>query len=511
MVLTLWPEDLETVEVGLRCASAQNDMKPFARWLAENTPKNSLTIRFAESLQLLLSGQVNLAFQGFDAIAARTPAASYLGAVAAQLDDSPTDAARLIDAYVRARPLDPAGYRLQAEIACGSKLDDCEKSLETTDSQDTNPILIARRIGVSQIDGVSLSRANFEQLARDAESVKATSEADRLSLWVKLRSGGDPLDVLIRSPRSGRPEPSNTSDVAFAAVPMSRLPFRARVEQMIAAGNVEGAAAAYRRMLQMFATEVGTWHFASTNPALRDVAKKVLADLGIGRWKAISASTFVSPAEACELIGGLASSDAGPLSAHLRLLCKFALVSDDSAMIAAIADHNSLVDFEFAIDWLHNEKRAVKLQSLLDTFGKRIAKSSAAINGRFYLGELKKQSSAQLSTLQASSYPPALVHTLLASWVAKREIKAVRVLLPLALAESPEDAYYLGLLGELQMQDGHLEDAMDTLSRSCKSARRRHDDASLTLIVPSLEHALERYPGKNATLVETAKKCVLGT
>ena len=87
------------------------------------------------------------------------------------------------------------------------------------------------------------------------ESVKAASDIyapvdgevvafnDALGLATVLREGADPATILVRSPRSGRPEPAPGVDLVRLARPIPRLPFATRVVQLASLGDAAAGAA----------------------------------------------------------------------------------------------------------------------------------------------------------------------------------------------------------------------------------------------------------------------------
>jgi len=516
--LSIAPDDIESMELTMRCAYAQRNLPEAVAWVksAYGSKANASVVAYGLGLGALLRGEIGEARKSFEKLAPTVPVAAYHAALAAQIDDDGIAADRFAAMYVKANPTDAAGRVLQTDVVCAIDLARCNAALETVKSSDDDDTAIARRLGAAMSGPVSVPRARLAALTKDADVLGSPAFNDALSLATALREGADPAMVLVRSPRSGRPEPGPGVDLVRLARPIGRMPFATRVVQLASLGDA-AAPAAHARMSALFPSELATWRLARRWEKTAAAARKELERSPYTRWRAVVATTLARPDESCELSMAFPWTDRGPIATAVRARCEISLDPPRGRKIAdarlSVSPFGQL-DVEVAIEGESATHDAVALESLARTIAKIAPSSTLVATALWAAGDAapKKKAHALWSeALTQTAYDPLVTRRLLQKYVDAHDVPRARMLLTQALVESPNDAFLCGVLGEILLHDGKAAEALPWLTKSCVSARARKEQEVLGNTLSSLASAVAKAksPADKAAR-DAALKCAKG-
>jgi len=510
-------DDLESMELVMRCAHAQRALHDATSWVRSAYAKRITipVVRYGLGLAALLRGELGEARKLLDKLEQEAPAAAFHAAIAAQLDDDVIAAEKHIALYAKSNPSDPAGRALQAEIVCALDLNKCNAILETVRSTDEDETAVARRLGAVISGPAVANRARLAALTRDADALQSAAFSDALAVATLLREGADPASILVRSPRSGRPEPGPSVDLVKQAKPIPRLPFATRVVQL-ASLNDPAASTAHSRMAALFPTEFSTWRLARRWERTAVSARKELERSPFTRWRAMVATVLARPDEFCELAQAFPWTDRGPIANSTRARCEIFL---DAARGRKIAEARLAVlpfgqgDVETAIEG----HAAMKDPTALETLGRNLLKTApAATLSALALwasadAGAKKSHALFAEAVAMTGWDPSFSRRLLQRYVEAHDVPHAKSLLPEALVEAPTDAYLCGVFGEILLHEGKPADALPWLTKSCVSARARKEQDVLASTLSSLASAVAKAKApKDKPLRDAALKCAKG-
>jgi hypothetical protein len=510
-------DDLETMELTMRCAAAARVLPEAVAWVrsAYSLKLASPVARYGLGVATLLRGELGESRKILEKLALEAPVAGYQAAVAAQTDDDLVAAEKSIALYVKANPSDPAGRLLQTEIVCALDLARCAPILETVRSTDDDETAIARRLGAGLAGPISPSRARSFVLSKDADAINSAAFSDAYSLATTLREGSDPATILVRSPRSGRPEPSPGVDLVKQARPICRLPFATRMIQLAALGDA-AAVTMHARMIALFPTELGTWRLAKRSDKTAIAARKELEKSAPVKWRATVASLLARPDEACDLSMSFPWTDRGPLATSVRARCELSL---DPARGRKIADARLAVlpygqlDVETAIEGEAAVKDPVALEELARKIAKVAPTSSLVASALWAAAETgaKKPHILFGEAMVQVSYDPHFTRKLLRKYVDQHDVPRAKLTLAQALVEAPFDAFLCGVQGEIMLNEGKPAQALPWLTKACVSARARKETEVLSPVLASLSSAINKTKGaKDKVARDAALKCAKG-
>ncbi len=516
VAMTIAADDLETMELMLRCARARGLL-----WSAETWVRSAYAVRLASpvaryalGLARLLRGDPAGARKILEPLGSEAPVAYYQAAIAAQIEDDAANAERLVNLYLKASPNDPAGRLLQAELVCSLDLPKCAAIQDTIKSTDEDETVLARRLGAGLGAGTILDRATLERLAKDAASFGAPAFDDAYVVASLTREGGDPT-VFVRSPRTGRPEVGSGSDLERDARPMQRLPFITRVLQA-AARNDGNAAIAYAQLLELFPAELATYRLARRlGEKGMLVVRKSLENQPQVTWRTIAASLMARTDEVCPLAWSLPWTDRGPLATMARARCE---IITDAWRGRKIADDRlnvlpfGVADVEIAIEGEVGMHDSTALEALARKLQK-IAPASTLVPAALWAAaenakKGKRQTSLFAEAVTTSAYEPYYSRKLLRRYVDAKDIDHARMAIAQALVESPLDAYLCGVEGAILMSKNDADGALAWLTKSCVSARARKERDTLDDTLSAIQISLPK--AKNKVTKEAASKCLKG-
>jgi len=514
VAMAIAADDLETMELYLRCASAHGTLWQAEAWVrsAYAVRLSSPVVRYAEGIARMLRGDPGTARKIFEKLGKEAPAAWYQAAIAAQIDDDSLAAEKDVEAYVKAVPNDPAGRMLQAEIVCASDLARCQAMLDTVASTDDDDTVVARRLGAGLGGYGAVTRKTLERLSKEAGAISAPAFDDAYSVAAMSREGGE-VTVFVRSPRTGRGEPGPNVDLVRDARPMKRLPFATRV-RMALVHNDPAAGAWYAHMLALFPTELATYDLARTNDKLEQIVRKTMENAAGVRWRVVAASLLAHSDELCPLVAGFPWTDRGPIATSTRARCEMVA---DAARGRKIADDRlnappfGVIDVETAIEGEVLQKDDAALVALAKRIAKSAPTSLVVSDAYFAAGELlaKKQAAPVLAqALAASAYDPTIARRVLHRYVEAHDVDAAKATIKPSLLEAPLDAYLCGVQGEILLNAGKSNDALQFLTKSCTSARARHEKDILDDTLAMIPIAAVKSKDKAAK--EAAWKCAKG-
>lgn len=509
------PDDLETLELTLRCAHAHRALWDAVHWVNKTYAKRPPVRSYALGVAALLRGEIGESRKILDKLGEHIPAAAYHAALAAVLDDDPASAEKQIARYVKANPTDPAGRALQTEILCLYDLGKCNAALDTVKSSDDDETAIARRLGAVIGGPAIVTRARLAALSKDAEALGSASFSDALGVMAVTREGSDPAIVLVRSPRSGRPEPGPGVDLIKQARAVPRLPFATRVLQL-ATLNDPAASTAHTRMAALFPTELATWRLAKRWERTAHSARKELERAAFVRWRAMVATALARLEETCELTAAFPWTDRGPIGNSTRARCEISL---DAARGRKIADARlavspfGMLDVEAAIEGEVAQRDAAALEALARTLAKIAPSSTLVASALWAAAEVgsKKSHALYAEAAALTGWDPALSRKLLQKYVDAKDVPRAKSTVYQAIVEAPTDAFLTGVLGEILLHDGKTSEALPWLTKSCVSARARKEQDILGKTLSSLAVAIAKakLPADKAAR-DAALKCAKG-
>lgn len=515
--MAIAPDDLETVELTMRCAHANRILWDATNWVRTTYAKRpkSAVARYANGVAAMLRGEIGESRKILDKLKDEAPVAAYHAAIAAQLDDDAASAEKHIALYVKAFPSEPAGRVLQTEIICTLDLVRCNAALDTVKSTDDDETAVARRLGAVMGGPAIVSRARLSVLTKDADTLGSPAFSDALAIMTTIRDGTDPATILVRSPRSGRPEPAPGVDLVKQARPIARLPFMTRVMQL-ATLNDTAAAAAHTKMASLFPTELATWRFAKRWEKTALSARKELERAAFVRWRAMVATTFARLDEVCELTAVFPWTDRGPIANATRARCDISL---DAARGRKIADARLAVtpfgqfDVEVAIEGEAAMKDATALEALARTLSKVVPASALVASALWAAADAgsKKSHALYAEAAMLTNWDPLLARKLLQKYVEAHDIPRARATVYQAIVEAPNDAFLTGVLGEILLQDGKASEALPWFTKSCVAARARREQDVLGKTLSSLAVAIAKSKSPaDKPAREAALKCAKG-
>ncbi|MBK7399178.1 MAG: hypothetical protein IPJ34_23535 [Myxococcales bacterium] len=224
--LSIAADDLETMELMMRCAAARKALPEAVAWV-----KSAYAVRLAApvtryglGIAAALKGDLTDARKTLEKLVTDAPAAAFQAALIAQIEDDPLNAERFARIYVASRPTDPAGRALHTRVVCALDLVRCQQAIETIKSNDDDETAIARRLGAATATPFSPSRERLASFAHDAETIGAAAWADHFALAATVREGGDPprSSCGARAPGGRNPAPPSTSSARRARFPVCR-------------------------------------------------------------------------------------------------------------------------------------------------------------------------------------------------------------------------------------------------------------------------------------------------
>ncbi|MGZ3449590.1 MAG: hypothetical protein ACXVEF_08315 [Polyangiales bacterium] len=510
-------DDLETMELTMRCAAAARVLPDAVAWVrsAYSLKLNAPIARYGLGIATLLRGELGESRKLLEKLALEVPVAGYQAAVAAQIDDDVLAAEKSIAAYVKANPSDPAGRLLQTEIVCALDLAKCAAILETVRSTDDDEPAIARRLGAAIAGPISASRSRLFVLSKDAEAINSAAFSDAYALATVLREGSDPATILVRSPRSGRPEPAPGVDLVKQARPIARVPFATRVIQLAALGD-PAAVTMHARMIALFPTELGTWRLAKRSDKTATAARKELEKSAPVKWRASVAALLARADEACDLSTSFPWTDRGPLATSVRARCELSLEPARGRKIAdarlAVLPFGQL-DGETAIEGEAAVKDSAALEELAHKIAKVAPTSSLVATALWASADsgAKKPHLLYGEAIAQVSYDPHFTRKLLQKYVDQHDIPRAKLILAQALVESPFDAFLCGVQGEILLNESKADAALPWLTKACVSARARKESDVLPPVLASLGSAIGKTKGsKDKAVRDAAQKCAKG-
>ena len=515
--LVIAPDDLETMELTVRCANAHHVLWDATNWVRTTYAKRpkSAVARYGFGVAALLRGEIGESRKILDKLKDEAPAAAYHAALAAQLDDDVGAAEKHIALYVKSNPADPGGRILQTEILCAADLARCNAALETVKSTDDDDVAVARRLGAVFGGPAIVSRARLTALTKDADALGSAAFSDAFAVITAMREGSDPATVLVRSPRSGRAEPAPGVDLVKQARPTPRLPFATRVMQL-ATLNDPAASAAHSRMAALFPTELATWRLAKRWERTALSARKELERASFVRWRAMVATTLARLDEICDLTSAFPWGDRGPIANSTRARCEISL---DAARGRKIADARLAVtpfgqfDVEIAIEGEGAMKDATSLEALARTLGKAAPSTTLVAAALWAAAEAgsKKSHALYAEAATLTNWDPVLSRRLLQKYVDAHDIPRAKTTVYQAILEAPQDAFLAGVLGEILLQDGKASEALPWLTKSCVSARARKEQDVLGKTLSSMAVAIAKAKGpSDKPARDAAVKCAKG-
>ena len=514
VAMSIAADDLETMELMMRCASARKLL-----WQAEAWVRSAYAVRLASpvaryglGLGRLLRGDPKGARKILEPLGAEAPVAYYHAAIAAQIDDDAIAAEKLFGLYLKHTPNDPVGRLLQAEIVCSVDLQRCAAIQDTIRSTDDDETVVARRLGAGLGAGAAVNRQTLDRLAKDASAFGATSFDDAYVVAAMAREGGDPA-IFVRSPRSGRAEPGN-SDLARDARPMQRLPFVTRVHQAFVR-NDQAALPLYGQMLSLFPVELATYRLARRfGEKAMGLVRKEMENANQTLWRVVVASTIARSDEVCTLTTGLPWTDRGPIATSMRARCE--IVTDATRGRKIAEDRLNAPPFgwlavETAIEGVANVNDAIALEGLAHRVAKIAPMSMLVPAALWSAAEHTAKNEKRVYTLlsealQTSAYDPAFARRVLRRYVAARDVDRAKLAIAQALFEAPLDAYLCGVQGVILLEEKQPTPALAWLTKSCVSARARREKEILDDTIPAILLAAPKSKDKPAK--EAALKCV---
>lgn len=516
--LSIAPDDLETMELMMRCAAARKALPEAVAWV-----KSAYAVRLAApvtryglGIAAALRGDLVEARKTLEKLVAEAPAAAYQAALVAQIEDDPLNAERFARIYVASRPTDPAGRELHTRVVCALDLVRCQQAIETIKSNDDDETATARRLGAAVATPFIPSRDRLSLLAKDAEGIGATAWADHYALTATVREGGDPAALFVRSPRSGRPEPAPHVDLVREARPVPRLPFHTRVAQL-GVLNDPAVTLAWSRMAALFPNELATYRLAARWEKTASQARKDLEKNVMVRFRAVLASPLATKDEACELTQGFSWSDRGPVVSALRVRCEASLDPTRARKIGrARLDvlPFGVYDVEAALDAeLAGKPDPKSIENLVRHVMKTIPQSTFAERGFVAAGDLSKKPYTLWTEACAQvSWDPSCARRVLRRYVELKDVTHAKAVLAQALVEAPLDAYLCGVQGEILVTDGKSSDALPWLTKACVGARARREHEVLQSTIATMHVALAKTSGQPSTKAarEPALKCMKG-
>lgn len=515
--LTLAPDDLETMELTVRCAHAGKVLWDATNWIRTAYAKRprAAVVRYGYGVAAFLRGEIGESRKLFEKLKDEAPAAAYHAALAAELDDDVATAEKHIALYVKANPTDPAGRALQTEILCALDLAKCNAALETVKSTDDDETATARRLGAAIGGPAIVTRTRLAALAKDADTLGSPSFSDALAVLAATREGSDPATVMVRSPRSGRPEPGPGVDLVKQARAIPRLPFATRVMQL-ATLNDPAASTAHTRMAHLFPTELATWRLAKRWERTAHSARKELERAAFVRWRGMVATAIARLEETCELTAVFPWTDRGPIGNSTRARCELSL---DAARGRKIADARlavtpyGVLDVEVAIEGELAQKDATALEALARNLSKIAPSSTLVASALWAAAEAGSKKSHALygEAVNLTGWDPIFARKLLQKYVDAHDVPRAKTILYQAIVESPQDAFLTGVLGEILLHDGKASEALPWLTKSCVSARARKEQDVLGKTLSSLAVAIAKAKGPNDKGArDAALKCAKG-
>jgi hypothetical protein len=502
------------MELYLRCAHARGLLWQAYAWVqsAYSMRLGSPVVRYAEGIAHMLRGDPGGARKIFEKLGKEAPVAWYQAAVAAQIDDDVQAAEKDIEAYVKGVPSDPAGRMLQTEIVCSFDLSRCEAMLETIASSDDDEPMVARRLGAGLGGYGAIPRKALERLAKEAGVLSAPAFDDAYAVAAMSREGGD-VAVFVRSPRTGRGEPGPNVDLVRDARPMKRLPFVTRI-RMALVRNDPAAGQFYAQMLALFPTELSTYALAQSSDKLEQIVRKGMENAAGVRWRVVAASLLARTDELCPLVSGFPWTDRGPIATSTRARCEMVA---DAARGRKIADDRlnvppfGVVDVRTAIEGEVIQKDDAALVALSKRLAKVAPSSLLASDALYAAGDLLPKKAAQpvlAEALARSAFDPVLARRILRRWVEAKDVDQAKATIKPSLVEAPLDAYLCGVQGEILLNAGKSNDALQFLTKSCNSARARHEKDVLDDTLAMIPIAAVKVKDKAAK--DAAWKCAKG-
>ena len=509
--ITIASDDLESMELMMRCARATGALGEAEKWVREaySASQSAPVVRYGLATALLLRGDAVAAEKAFEKLADEAPVAAYQGAMAAKLADDWATADRLASLYLKARPEDPDARMLEAEVACMLDVDRCGViEVAVADEREEE----SRRIGAALGSDAIATRATLDSVSKDAEAIHAAAYSDALSVAVMIREGGDPGIVGVRSPRSGRREPGPGVDLVREARPMAKLPFATRVAQGIAIND--GAATGYfARLLALFPTDFLTYRVAAQSERVLPAARTYLEEQSGGAWRVYAASWLVNPEQVCDLANSLSYKDQGAIATSIRRRCDVALEKQRGRALAdarLTVTPYGLLDVRAALEGEAAVRDANALEALARRVSKAMPSSKVVVEALLAAADAGHKGAAALQkeALALSGWDPVLTRRALRRYVERSDWKGARALLPAALQESPSDAYLNGVQGALLAQDGKADAALPFLTRACNSAKARRESELLTTTYSEMWSALPK--AKIKPVRDAALRCLKG-
>ncbi len=519
--LSATPDDLETMELMVRCAFARKADADALAWVRARYAGrvDAPIVRYGQAIVLAMRGELPEARRTLEALAVggggapAVPAAAYQAALLAQIDDDAPAAERWATAYAQLVPTDPAGRALAADAICALDFSRCASVMESATARDDDPESLAKRLGAAIATPISPARHVLSALQHEAEDAHQPAWADAFDLAVRMRQGGDPAAFLVRSPRSGRPEPGPKVDLVARARPTARLPFITRLRQQLATGE-NAANVSYARALDLFPNDLALYRLARRSPPLAALARAQLEGKRALRWRVIAASELARPDELCAMTGDLSWSDRGPYASRIRARCE---IASDSVRGRKIAEARLSVtpfgvpEVESAIEALVAQHDGKALETLARTLQKIAPKSTEVASALIATADLlpaKRAFPIYGEVLEQSSYDPAVARRVLRRFVDERDVPRAKLTIAQALAEAPLDGYLCGVEGEILLLENKADAALVWLGKACTSARARRD---LDVLMATVNMISRAYPkAKDKTVRDAAFKCAKG-
>ncbi len=515
--LSIAPDDLESMELMMRCAAARRALSEATTWVksAYAVRLSAPVYRYGLGIAAALKGDFSEARKLLEKLVADAPAAAYQAALVAQVEDDPVNAERFARIYVASRPTDPAGRALHTQIVCSVDLVRCQQAIETIKSNDDDETAVARRLGAAVSTPFSAARERLVALTRDADALPAAAWADHYQLLAVVREGADPASVFVRSPRSGRPEPGPSVDLVREARPIPRLPFHTRVLQLGALSD-PSMPSAWSKLAGLFPTELGTYRLAARWEKTASLARKELEKQSMVRFRAVLASPLATKDEACELTQGFSWNDRGPVVSSLRVRCEASVDPSRARKIArarldvlpfGAGDVDVALDAEFA-----GKLDAKAIESLVLKIQKTLPQSTFAERGLVVVGDLvKKPHAFFMGACAQVDWDPSCSRRVLRRYVEQKNVTQAKAILGQGLIESPLDAFLCGVQGEILATEGKPVEALPWLTKACVGARARREGDILQSTLATMQSTIGKVSATSAKPArDAAIKCMKG-
>jgi hypothetical protein len=228
----------------------------------------------------------------------------------------------------------------------------------------------------------------------------------------------------------------------------------------------------------------------------------------------VAASLLARSDELCPLVSGFPWTDRGPIATSTRARCEMVA---DAARGRKIADDRlnvppfGVIDVQAAIEGEVLQKDDAALVALAKRLAKTAPTSLVVSDALFAAGDLLAMKPAEpilADALAKSAFDPALARRVLRRYVEAKDVDLSKATIKPSLVEAPLDAYLCGVQGEILLNAGKSNEALQFLTKSCTSARARHEKDILDDTLAMIPIAAVKSKDKAAK--DAAWKCAKG-